>query len=157
MRRRRLQPKAAPAPSRGRGPGTVVPGGVGAPRITWIDSLVPSRVQVPIRPVVVKPRPARVLPLNVALLTIEVLEVYEESIEKRFDNPFKRVVKPVTLEAGPIKADPLKLLGPVIVKRGDKRPGPVQIVALEDRINPFPPQEVVPIDVAPVRSRLPLV
>ena len=116
MRRRRLQPKAAPAPSRGRGPGTVVPGGVGAPRITWIDSLVPSRVQVPIRPVVVKPRPARVVPLNVALLTIEVLEVYEESIEKKFDNPFKRVVKPVTLEAGPITADPLKLLGPVIVK-----------------------------------------
>jgi len=156
LRRRRLQPKAAPAPSRGRGPGTVVPGGVGAPRITWIDSLVPSRVQVPIRPVVVKPRPARVLPLNVALLTIEVLEVYEESIEKRFDNPFKRVVNPVTLEAA-AKADPLKLLGPVIVKRGDKRPGPVQIVALEDRINPFPPQEVLPIDVAPVRSRLPLV
>ena len=54
--------------------------------------------------------------MNVALLTIEVLEVYEESIEKKFDNPFKRVVKPVTLEAGPITADPLKLLGPVIVK-----------------------------------------
>jgi hypothetical protein len=75
LRRRRLQPKAAPAPSRGRGPGTVAPGGVGAPMITWIDSLVPLRVQVPIRPVVVKPRPRRVVPLNVALLTIGVLEV----------------------------------------------------------------------------------
>jgi hypothetical protein len=82
LRRRRLQPKAAPAPSRGRGPGTVAPGGVGAPRITWIDSLVPSRVQVPIRPVVVKPRPARVVPLNVALLLIEVLEIYEELMPK---------------------------------------------------------------------------
>ena len=74
MRRRRLQPKAAPAPSKGRGPGTAAPDGEGAPRITWIDSLVPSRVQVPISPVVVKPIDARVLPLNVALLTIGALE-----------------------------------------------------------------------------------
>ena len=75
MRRRRLQPKAAPAPSRGRGPGTVVPDGLGPTRITWIDSLVPPRVQVPIRPVVVKPRDAKVAPLKVALLIIGELEV----------------------------------------------------------------------------------
>jgi hypothetical protein len=37
---------------------------------------------VPIRPVVVKPRPARVVPLNVALLLIEVLEIYEELMPK---------------------------------------------------------------------------
>ena len=43
--------------------------------ITWIVSLVPLRVQVPIRPVVVKPRVARVVLLNVALLTIGVAEV----------------------------------------------------------------------------------
>ena len=70
MRRRRLQPNAALAPSRGRGPGTDAPDGEGGPRINWIVSLVPSRVQVPIRPVVVKPRAARLVPLNVALLTI---------------------------------------------------------------------------------------
>ena len=72
-RRRRLQPKAAPAPSRGRGPGV---GAVGAPRINWIVSLVPARVQVPISPVVVKPRLDRVWLLNVALLTIGVFETY---------------------------------------------------------------------------------
>ena len=72
LRRRRLQPKATPAPSRGRGPGTAAVAGL--PRNTLIVSLVPVRDQVPIRPVVVKPRPASVVPLNVALLTIGVLE-----------------------------------------------------------------------------------
>ena len=80
MRRRRLQPKAAAAPKRSRGPGTDAEGG--APRITWIVSLVPVRDQVPIKPVVVKPRPARVEPLNVALLTIGVLLEYAGSILK---------------------------------------------------------------------------
>ena len=70
MRNLRLQPKAAPAPSRGSGPGTAA---AGAPTITWIDSLVPLRVQVPIRPVVVKPSVARVVPLNVAVLAIGAL------------------------------------------------------------------------------------
>ena len=102
LRRRRLQPKAAPAPSRGRGPGTAAAGGVGAPRITWIDSLVLSRVQVPIRPVVVKPSPARVVPLNVAVLLIEVLEIYEGLIPNTLKLPAKTVVKPLTLEAGNI-------------------------------------------------------
>jgi hypothetical protein len=80
LRRRRLQPKAAAAPNRGRGPGTAAAGGL--PRITLIVSLVPTRDQVPIRPVVVKPRLARVCPLNVALLTIGVVETYVESIAK---------------------------------------------------------------------------
>ena len=71
LRRRRLQPKAAPAPSRGRGPGT---DDVGLevqgpePIQTLMDSDVPSMVQVPTRPVAVKPSLARLLPLKIALL-----------------------------------------------------------------------------------------
>ena len=87
MRRRRLQPKATPAPSRGRGPGTAAEGGL--PRNTWIVSLVPVRDQVPIRPVVVKPRLARVWPLNVALLTIGVAETYDGSIKNIKAAPIK--------------------------------------------------------------------
>ena len=114
MRRRRLQPKAAEAPNRGRGPGTVAPGGVGAPMITWIDSLVPLMVQVPIRPVVVKPRVARVVPLKVALLTIGVLKTYVGSISNALTSPSNKVFKPETLEAGKSKADPAKDPGPVM-------------------------------------------
>jgi len=71
LRRRRLQPKAAAAPNRGSGPGTAADG---APITTLMVSLL-LRVQVPIRPVVVKPLPARVAPLKVALLTIGAFEV----------------------------------------------------------------------------------
>ena len=72
LRRRRLQPKATAAPNTGSGPGAAA---VEGPTIIWIVSLVPVRDQVPIKPVVVKPMPARVWPLNVALLTIWVFEV----------------------------------------------------------------------------------
>jgi hypothetical protein len=60
--------------------------------------------------------PARVVPLNVALLTSEVLEIYEELILNAALDPIKKVDKPVTLEAGNLKTDPLKLLGPVMSK-----------------------------------------
>jgi hypothetical protein len=59
------------------------------PRNTWIVSLVPVRDQVPIRPVVVKPRLARVWPLNVALLTIGVAETYDGSIKNIKAAPIK--------------------------------------------------------------------
>lgn len=66
LRRRRLTPKAAPAPSSGRGPGTL-----GAPTVKLIVSLAvyPSEpldwsVQVPIRPADVMPKEARVCPEN---------------------------------------------------------------------------------------------
>ncbi len=114
MRRRRLQPKAAAAPKRGRGPGTVAPGGVGAPMITWIDSLVPLRVQVPIRPVVVKPRLARVLSLKVALLTTDVFDTYAGPIVNIPSSPLKVAVIPDLLSAGAL-TDPLKEAGPVIL------------------------------------------
>ena len=97
LRRRRLHPKAAPMPSRGRGPGTAAQGGL--PRSTWIVSLVPVRGQVPIRPVVVKPMLARVWLLNVALLTIGVVETYVESIWKTLTTPISKVLIPETLDA----------------------------------------------------------
>ena len=81
---------------------------VGAPRITWIDSLVPLRVQVPIRPVVVKPSFARVVPLNVALLTIGVFETYVESSINALTAAKKEAVIPETLDAGMITTVPLK-------------------------------------------------
>lgn len=70
---RRLQLKAAAAPSRGSGPGTGLEA-LGGPRKTWIVSLVPVMAQVPIRPLRpgVKPRAARVVPLKVVLLRIGV-------------------------------------------------------------------------------------
>ena len=70
---------------------------VGAPRITWIDSLVPLSVQVPIKPVVVKPRPARVVPLNVALLTIGEPETYAESMIIYLNVPKKEATIPEAL------------------------------------------------------------
>ena len=106
MRKRRLQPKAAPAPSRGRGPGTAAAGG---PRKTWIVSLVPLRVQVPIRPVVVKPRPARVVLVKVALLTMGVFETYVESIINSPSIPLKATSSPERLDAGKIETFPLKV------------------------------------------------
>jgi len=63
LRRRRLQPKAAPTPRHGRGPGTEA-----GPMYTLMDSEVPLIAQVPTKPLAVKPSPARLLPLNVALL-----------------------------------------------------------------------------------------
>jgi hypothetical protein len=60
---------------------------------------VPLRVQVPIGPVVVKPRPARVVPLNVALLTIGDPETYAESMMMKFNVPKKEVPIPETLDA----------------------------------------------------------
>jgi hypothetical protein len=60
---------------------------------------VPVRDQVPIRPVVVKPRPASVVPLNVALLTIGVVETYVETIAKELTMPTNIVLIPETLDA----------------------------------------------------------
>ena len=155
MRRRRLQPKAAPAPSRGRGPGTVVPDGEGGPRTTWIVSLVPSRVQVPIRPVVVKPRLARVLPLKVALLTTGVFDTYAGPIINIPKSPVKDAVIPEMLSAGAL-TDPLKKAGPMMLYASKVRSGPLQIIAALDSIYPLAPQDIWDNCVAPVRSRLPL-
>lgn len=77
MRRRRLQPKAAAAPSRGRGPGTDA--AAGGPVKTLMDSVVPTMVQMPTRPVDVTPRLARLLPLKVALLKKGWPRTYYES------------------------------------------------------------------------------
>lgn len=154
MRRRRLQPKAAPAPSRGRGAAVAA---VGAPRITWIDSLVPLRVQVPIRPVVVKPSFARVVPLNVALLTIGVFETYVESITNPLTAAKKEAVIPETLDAGTITTVPLKDAGPKIPYCGKMLLGPLQTTAKSDLIAPLALHPLMPFGVAPVRFKLPLV
>lgn len=64
------------------GPGAAA--AAGAPRKTWIDSVVPFRVQVPNTPEVwVKPKDARVSPLNVALLTIGAPEE-EDKLKKNY-------------------------------------------------------------------------
>ena len=154
MRRRRLQPKAAPAPSRGRGPGTVVPDGEGGPRTTWIVSLVPSRVQVPIRPVVVKPRPARVVLLKVALLKTGVFETYAGPIINNPSPPAKDAVIPETLSAEAL-TDPLNKAGPVMLYKSTERSGPLQIIASLESIYALP-HCAWPNSVAPVRFRLPL-
>ena len=61
LRSLRTEPKAAVAPRMGKGPGVAEVGGAGgAATRTSMVSPVPSRVQVPRSPVVVKPRPARV-------------------------------------------------------------------------------------------------
>ena len=155
LRRRRLHAKAAPAPNRGRGPGTSAAGG---PRINWIVSPVPSRVQVPIRPVVVKPSPVRVWPAKVASETMGPLE-YLGSIAKdaqlglNAELPHKIVAIPLVLVVEAV-TDPLKNVGPLIPKVGIVDFGPVHINALADSMAPGS-QSALP-KVVKGRLRLPL-
>jgi hypothetical protein len=84
---------------------------------------------VPIKPVVVKPRPARVEPLNVALLTIGVLLEYAGSILKRPNAPpNKNVPVPETLDPKEI-TESLKVVVPVSPYPKLSKSKPVQIVA----------------------------
>ncbi len=127
-RRRRLQPIAAAAPSRGNGPGTGA-----TTRLIWPASpLIPFTCQVPIKPGVVKPRLARVLLLNVAVELIEPALAGSIAKVELVGFEFKTVDTPVTLEPGKKLVTKGMPAGPVKVKPGKKTPeggtGPVQRV-----------------------------
>lgn len=113
-RRRRLKEKAAPAPSSGRGAGTA-----GGPTTTLMVSPPSVRVQLPIRPVVVKPSVARVVEPNVALLKSGEPGEYVEGRPtkpvpiKVFGSPMKVVAMPETDDARYRLALSLKEAGPV--------------------------------------------